>query len=119
MTRHNLVSRISTPLHSMSICIMITAFLRAAAAASNVHPPANQTRRVLEYVTLANAFCLLLSLAWLHSHFVNPKGQGSAVSCLPAALARAGVDPAHLHVLQVRVPVVCAITCLGVFPAAE
>ncbi len=62
-----------------------------------------QTRRVLEYVTLANAFLLVVSLAWLHTRFVNPKGgQGSAVSCLPAALARAGVDPAQLHVLQVR-----------------
>lgn len=62
-----------------------------------------QTRRVLEYVTLANAFLLVVSLAWLHTRFVNPKGwQGSAVSCLPAALERAGVDPAQLHVLQVQ-----------------
>lgn len=58
---------------------------------------------MLEYVTLANAFLLVVSLAWLHTRFVNPKGgQGSAVSCLPAALARAGVDPAKLHVLQVH-----------------
>ncbi|CAN0227865.1 unnamed protein product, partial [Scytosiphon promiscuus] len=61
-----------------------------------------KTRRVLEYVTLGNAFLLVVSLTWLHTRFVNPKGgQGSAVSCLPAALERAGVDPAQLHVLQV------------------
>ncbi|CAN0374997.1 unnamed protein product [Pylaiella littoralis] len=63
-----------------------------------------KTRRVLEYVTLANAFLLVVSLAWLHTRFVNPKGrQGSAVSCLPAALKRAGVDPAQLHVLQIHI----------------
>ncbi|CAM9474753.1 unnamed protein product, partial [Laminaria digitata] len=62
-----------------------------------------QTRRVLEYVTLANASCLVVSLAWLHTRFVNPKGQRSAVSCLPAALERAGVDPAQLHVLQIHI----------------
>eukprot|EP00903_Cladosiphon_okamuranus_P006745 g6580.t1 len=63
-----------------------------------------KTRRVLEYVTLANAFVLVVSLAWLHTRFVNPKGgRGSAVSCLPAALERAGVDPAQLHVLQIHI----------------
>ncbi|CAN0502632.1 unnamed protein product, partial [Ectocarpus sp. 12 AP-2014] len=63
-----------------------------------------KTRRVLEYVTLANAFLLVTSLAWLHTRFVNPKGrQGSAVSCLPAALEKAGVDPAQLHVLQIHI----------------
>lgn len=61
-----------------------------------------QMRRVLEFVTLANAFCLLLSLAWLHLHFVHPKGHGASKSCLPLALERAGVDPAQLHILQVR-----------------
>ncbi|CAM9631829.1 unnamed protein product, partial [Ectocarpus fasciculatus] len=41
---------------------------------------------------------------WLHTRFVNPKGrQGSAVSCLPAALEKAGVDPAQLHVLQIHI----------------
>ncbi|CAB1106595.1 unnamed protein product [Ectocarpus sp. CCAP 1310/34] len=63
-----------------------------------------KTRRLLEYVTLANAFLLVTSLAWLHTRFVNPKGsQGSAVSCLPAALEKAGVDPAQLHVLQIHI----------------
>ncbi|CAN0249627.1 unnamed protein product, partial [Ectocarpus sp. 4 AP-2014] len=63
-----------------------------------------KTRRVLEYVTLANAFLLVTSLAWLHTRFVNPKGrQGSTVSCLPAALEKAGVDPAQLHVLQIHI----------------
>ncbi|CAM9758292.1 unnamed protein product, partial [Sphacelaria rigidula] len=75
--------------------------VRCVTTVTRLLPP--KARRVLEYVTLANAFCLLLSLAWLHAHFVNPKGQGPAVSCLPAALARAGVDPAHLHVLQIHI----------------
>ncbi|CAM9250929.1 unnamed protein product [Discosporangium mesarthrocarpum] len=61
-----------------------------------------QARQYLEYITLANAVCLLLALTWLHKHFVNPRGQGKVGTCLPLALDRAGLDPSQLHILQIH-----------------